>query len=92
MAALRLVGSRSAPIFARSLSSSVCGSTVTAGGSVNFRSTPSRPAAMTPARETYGLALESEDLSSTLTDSASWPLNGEATRSAPSRLSGPQAR
>src|SRR3989442_6599814 len=37
------------------------------------------------------LALESDDFSSMLVDSASWPLKGEATRSAPSRFSGPQA-
>src|ERR1700682_3133901 len=53
---------------------------------------PSSPAAITPPSEMYGLALESDDLSSTLVDSDSWPLNGDATRSAPRRLSGPHAR
>src|SRR5438445_7335084 len=55
-------------------------------------SSASGPAAIKPPRDMYGLALESEDLISTLVDSASCPQNVEATRSAPSRLSGPQMR
>src|ERR687887_1500538 len=53
------------------------------------RSTPSRPAASSAPRARYGLALPSTALTSMLVVASTRPLNGDATRTAASRLSGP---
>src|SRR4051794_22803771 len=72
---------------ARSCSPSLAGSTSTGSGGSSLRSTPSRPAAISPPRARYGFALESQALSSALVDASSAPRNGEATRTGASRLS-----
>lgn len=66
------------------------GSCAAGSGSSSFRSSPSSPARISPPRARCGLLLASHVLSSALALARSRPRNGDATRSAASRLSNPQ--
>ena len=78
------------PRCSRSHSGMVTGSTSTASGGSSSRSTPSRPAAISPPSAMYGLQLASQVFSSRLVDDSSAPQNVDGTRTGASRLSRPQ--
>src|SRR5213080_1591984 len=78
------------PIASRSSDDKRCGSTVTGSGGARPRSILSRPAAISPPKARYGLQDASIGLYSRLAEAISWPQNVEGTRTAASRLSGPQ--
>ena len=71
----------------RSSAAIVAGSTSTGGGSSSPRSSPSRPAAISPPTARYGLQLESAAFSSAFVDASSMPSNTDGTRIGASRLS-----
>src|SRR5919197_744776 len=75
----------------RSCSDSSCGLTVTGSPGSRPRRTPPSPAATAAPSARYGLALPSTALISMLVLASTRPRNGDATRTAASRLSGPQA-
>src|SRR5438067_5913002 len=66
------------------------GFTVSGSPGSRLRCIPSRPAATMAPRARYGLAEPSIALISTFVLASTRPLNGESTRTAASRLSGPQ--
>src|SRR5947207_8764743 len=78
------------PRASRSDSSMSCGLVLNGSPGSSPRWMPSRPAATIAPSARYGLAEPSTALISMLVLASTRPLNGEATRTAASRLSGPQ--
>ncbi len=85
-----VAGRRTIPRASRSFSSIVAGSTSTGSGGSSPRSSPSRPAAISPPTARYGFELASAAFSSALVDASSIPRNTDGTRTGASRLSCPQ--